>query len=164
MGVTLYEIGEAIRAIVDSTAETGGELTDQEMEQLERLNMKFEEKVESCCAVVCEIEAEEEAYRNEMKRLQAKASACAKRAGSLKGYVMEQLQLAGRDKVKGQFLTARLQNNPPSVTVMDEKTVPAMYWVQPPPVLDKQKVLAVLKAGEAVPGAELYRGVHLRIV
>lgn len=47
---------------------------------------------------------------------------------------------------------------PPSATITDEAAIPARFWEQQDPKIDKRAVLDALKAKEEIPGAELSNG------
>jgi hypothetical protein len=51
--------------------------------------------------------------------------------------------------------TAALQSAAPALDISDETKIPAAYWKPQPPKLDRQGVLAALKAGTAIEGALL---------
>ena len=51
--------------------------------------------------------------------------------------------------------TASLRQGAPTVDVVEEAKVPAAYWKPQPPKLDRQGLLAALKAGTLVEGAVL---------
>lgn len=159
----LYEINEAIRAAVAETEETGGEMSEAQVKALEALEVAFEEKVDAVACVVCEIEAEQEAFEHEAQRLTAKARSKKGRAGWLKNYLLTTLKSRGMKRVDGKTMTVRIQKSAPSLFVVDETKIPTEYWVQPPPELAKKDVLAAIKGGTDVPGAELMQGEHLRI-
>jgi Siphovirus Gp157 len=65
--------------------------------------------------------------------------------------------------VKRPTLTVSIQNNPPSVKVLDEKLL-SDYMIPQDPKLDKKAILTALKEGMEVSGAELQqtRGVRIR--
>jgi len=56
-----------------------------------------------------------------------------------------------------------IQNNPPSVRVVNEELIPSHFMIPQPPKLDKKTILQKLKDGEKVPGVELAQGRSLRI-
>jgi hypothetical protein len=51
--------------------------------------------------------------------------------------------------------TASLGHGAPTVEVLEEAKIPTAYWKQQPPKLDRQRLLAALKAGTAIEGAIL---------
>ncbi|MGH9550922.1 MAG: siphovirus Gp157 family protein [Terriglobales bacterium] len=61
----------------------------------------------------------------------------------------------GLKKLEQPDFTASARAGTPSLVVMSEGLVPASYWVQQPPKLDRPALLADLKRGTEVPGAQL---------
>ncbi len=51
--------------------------------------------------------------------------------------------------------TASLRHGAPTLEVVEETKIPAAYWKPQPPKLDRQGLLAALKAGTAIEGAVL---------
>jgi len=160
----LYEIGHEIRELIAETEESGGELSPEQAAKLTALEMAFEKKAEAVAAVVCELEAQEEAIAREAKRLADRARARRTRAEGLKAYLLIELQWRGIRKIAGEILDIRLQRSAPAVQVVNEKAIPGEFWVQPPPELSKSKLAAALKTGAEVPGALLVQREHVRIV
>lgn len=67
-------------------------------------------------------------------------------------------------KIKAPDLALRIQNNPPSVVVEDERQVPEAYREEVTMVkLLKSEIGKALKAGEAVAGARLEQTTRLVI-
>lgn len=54
--------------------------------------------------------------------------------------------------------TITLKAVPPKVEITDESKIPAAYWKQPEPALDKSALKAALKDNIAIPGAQLGNG------
>lgn len=58
-------------------------------------------------------------------------------------------------RVKAPDLTLTLRPGSPALVVTDERAVPAEYWVAREPRLNRQELLAQLKAGAEIKGAQL---------
>ena len=70
----------------------------------------------------------------------------------------------GRAKVKNHYLALRLQTNPPSVAIEDERQTPERYKHAEITVKRlRSEIARALKAGEAVPGARLEQATRLVI-
>ena len=162
MGLSLYEITDAIAQRIRAAEETG-ELTPEDAGALDALDMAFEEKIENCAKMVRTLESEAGACAEEadlfFKNVRARENA----AKWLKGYMLDGMIRRDIPKIRGKLLSVAVQNSPASVNVLDEGQVPKSYFTQPAPVLNKGPVLEALKRGEAVPGAELKVGQHVRI-
>ncbi|MGD7007582.1 siphovirus Gp157 family protein [Metabacillus sp. 84] len=155
---TLYELATSYRSVLEMEDSDPVVLKDT----LESIEEGIEEKAENIAKLIRTLDAEAEVIKSEETRLANRRKAVENRITSLKTYLQEQLEVAGMDKIKRPTLTVAIQNNPPSVKIIDEKLLDA-YMVPVPHKLDKKAVLEDLKAGKQVAGAEIYRGRSLRI-
>jgi hypothetical protein len=131
---------------------------------LEGIEGMIADKAESIAKLIKSIEADEQAIKAEEERLYARRKALENRRLSVKDYLENQLIEANIDKVKGTMFTVSIQNNPPSVNIQDDATVPDKYYVPQPPKLDKRALLDDLKAGAEYEGISLQqtKGVRIR--
>lgn len=159
----LYEIDERIRTILESTENADGELTEEQFTEIEQMQMDASDAGEMWARYMKELEYERDLVKVEVQRLALMGARREKRLRQIKERVCEQMQLAGWDHLKGPIHTLRVQNSPPQLDVKDETAIPQDYWIPQDPVLDKRRALKDLKDGKPVPGADIYRGVHLRI-
>ena len=63
--------------------------------------------------------------------------------------------VSGLRKLVAPEFTAYLRPSPSKLIVVDDSLIPAEFWVEQRPRLDRQQVLAALKLGRAIPGAVL---------
>jgi Siphovirus Gp157 len=61
----------------------------------------------------------------------------------------------GLKKVEQPDFTASARSGMSPLLVLADNLIPETYWVPQPPKLDRQTLLADLKRGEVIPGAEL---------
>jgi hypothetical protein len=61
----------------------------------------------------------------------------------------------GLTKLEQPDFTASARAGPPSLVVIAEDRIPKSYWRPQPPKLDRQAVLAELKRGAEIPGAQM---------
>ena len=54
-----------------------------------------------------------------------------------------------------QTFTASARAGSPTLVVVSKERIPGAYWVPQPPKLDRQAILAELKRGIEIPGAEM---------
>jgi cell division protein ZapA (FtsZ GTPase activity inhibitor) len=159
----LYQIADEVRRLMDGLDCETGELTEQDAAQLTAMEMAFEKKAEHVALYVREIESEADGIEEEAKRLAAMVRTRRNRSASLKGYLLSCMKALGQLKIKGALCTVAVQNSPQCVNVTDAKIIPASYWQPADPILNKSVLLADMKAGQVVPGAEIAQGQHLRI-
>lgn len=163
MSFKLYELTHSYQQVLDL-------ITDNEVEHegfadtLESIEDAIEVKLNATAIIIKTLEAQAKAIKEEEDRLKKRRSALENNAKRLKVYAQDALESVGLDKVKGDTFTLRMQNNPPSVLLMDDKQVPDKYLVEVQPTVDKKALLEDLKNGLAIDGAELKQGRSLRIV
>lgn len=114
-------------------------------------------------------EAHNLAIDAEIARLQALKAQRTKVAAGLRGYLLDNMQRAGIEKIECPLFSISIRKNPPAVEILDPLSLPAQYMVTPepkPPVAapDKAAIKKAIAAGEDVPGACLVQGVRLNIV
>ena len=144
-------------------------LENEEIEQelivsaLDEVGGELEDKAENIAKLIKTLEVDVNGYKAEEKRLSDKRKSLENRVKSLKEYLDSAMKITGKTKFKGQLFSFNIQKNPPSVNVIDEKAIPSKYYVPQDPVLDKKTLLADLKLGEDIPGAEIKQTESLRI-
>lgn len=104
----------------------------------------------------------------EIARLQALKARRQKIAQGLRDYIKWNMENAGVERIECPLFCLSLKKNPPAVEVLDDKQIPAGYWVTPEPKpieprIDKKAIAADIKKGTEVPGARLIQGVRLEI-
>ena len=77
------------------------------------------------------------------------------RVEKLKEALFEALKQAGRRKEEHSMATVSVRKTPRAVVVENEKEIPASYWIEQDPKLDKKTLAADLKKGYTVAGAKL---------
>jgi hypothetical protein len=68
---------------------------------------------------------------------------------------LEAMCEAGLKKLEQPDFTASARAGVPSLVILSEELIPPHYWVPQPPKLDRQSLLAQLKRGGQVAGAQL---------
>ena len=148
---SLHQIESAILEVVDMAGEQEGELTAEQEGQLDLLGTEREQKLEASAAVILRLEEEAERHKKLAVRLAGQSE-------WLKGLVLNTMLKAGIEKA-GDAYKLRVQKNPASCEIVDEKQVPCIFFrpppPPPPPSIDKAAILKELKAGIPVAGARL---------
>ncbi|MDT7020122.1 siphovirus Gp157 family protein [Levilactobacillus namurensis] len=112
--------------------------------------------------VIKQLTSDEKQLSEKMKVDADRKASLASNIRRLKDALQQGLEAAGLDHVKDVDLAIWIQNNPASVNLTDEEKVPGDF-VRTTTSLDKKSILAALKAGEEVPGAELQQKRSIRI-
>lgn len=159
----LYELTEAYQNIQGLIEH--GNLTNEEIaEVINTLTDSIQEKAENIALMLGNMDADITAIKAEEERLYNRRKALENSKTSLKNYLEDNFKKLGLDKVKTATHTISLQNNPPSVNILDQNILPKDYQIhidvwKP----DKKKIIEVLKSGQAVPGVEMVQNQSLRI-
>jgi len=132
--------------------------------ELDEWNEKLERKLEGCCKVVFNLQAQEEALRKESQRFAQRATTTANRVRWLKEYIKKCLERIGKDKFTAGLFDLHIQKSPMSVEIIDEGIVPEEYRLRVELVFNKTDIIRHAQAtGEIPPGVSIKQGTHLRI-
>jgi len=134
---------------------------------MEGLEGDFEAKSVAIAKFIVSMESAAEAALEASKAMRARADRMQRRADSVRNYLLLQFQIVDwRKKIETPELVIARRNNPVAVQVADATSIPAEFWIQPPPPalqLDKKAVKAALQSGTDVPGAYLESGERIEI-
>ncbi|MET3505441.1 siphovirus Gp157 family protein [Halalkalibacter oceani] len=155
----LYELTDAYQQVLE-LAENDSESF---LDTLKSLEDAIEVKIENTAKLIKTLDGEAEVIKAEEKRLSERRKALENKVTGLKNYLEYELEKLNLDKVKGAILTTSMQNNPPSVEVLNEKKIPKIYFKPQPSKLDKTTLLKDLKEGKEVEGAAIKQTKSLRI-
>lgn len=162
----LYEIRGELNALYERAFNESGDdglIPAEIAEAMHATELAFDDKVEHALFVVRSWEADEMGYKLEEERLAKARARIAKRREALKQYVKQEMEAAGRDKVRGNLLSCRLQlNSQPSVTIVDEAKIPEQFFRVVREV-DKRAIIDASKAKQEIGGVLVETGKHLRI-
>lgn len=157
----LYELAKSYAELLEVSEEMDSEAI---VDTLSALQDAIEDKAENIAKLIRNLEADVKVIHDEEKRLAERRRAIEVKIERLKTYLQEQLETAGLQKVKRPTITVSIQNNPPSVDLIDETLIPADFLIPQPAKVDKKSILERLKKGESVPGVTLKqtKGVRIR--
>ena len=155
--MTIYEIDDAIRALVDEDGEIG------DYEAFEALQMERDAKIENTGLWIKELLAEADAIKKERDALKEREDAARRKAERLKGYLAQAL---GGEK----FKTARVaiswrESEAVEIAPVCEKWCRELgeYLREKPPEIDKAAIKNALKQGVTVIGASLVKRQNIQI-
>jgi hypothetical protein len=140
-GISLYELAESYQNVLDL------DLDDETASQiLGQIEDAVEVKVENIGLARRGIDSEIDVLKAEIKRLQDRKKSLEKKSDWLKDYAFYAMKQFNIDKIKGTRLTVWIQNNPPSLEVIDETKVPDCYKEPQPDKIDKKGLLDMIKS------------------
>ena len=144
--MTIYEIDQAIMNCVD--AETG-EIIDTE--QLDRLQMERDTKLENVACWIKDLKAEAEALKNEQQALAERQKVAENKMESLKKYLAYALDGKAFKSIRASVSFRKSQ----AVEIDDIYKLDENYLRYKEPEADKTAIKEALKAGNTVEGATL---------
>ncbi len=161
--MTLARLTSEFLALADLLADTdpGDSAAVGELESaLDHSVADIKDKAVALAAVVREFEARAAAAQAEVERLSAHARAATSRATWLRGYLLRNLQTLGVDRIETPTTLVAVRKSPPSVEIVDEEQVPAVFK-HVVESIDRSRLRTALLNGEAITGARLRQGTHL---
>ena len=160
----LYELTGSYQNIWRLVDNEDTDLSAIEM-ALTTIETEIKVKAQNISVIIRGMESDADILRAEEKRLTARRNVLEDKAAWLKGYLMQEMQTAGIDKIKTPTLTIAIANNPPAVSIENSALIPAKFLTIIPESLvpDKRAISEALKSGEKVPGTTLTAGKSLRI-
>lgn len=156
---TLYELTGKYLQLAELAEETDPQLFSDTMDSI---TDAIEDKAVGYAKVDKELAKDEKALKDEAQRLRERATSIGNNRRYLKQNLQEAMETTGKTKIKTNEFTIYIQNNAPSVRLVDESKIPA-YLSKTTIVPDKTRIKQLLKEGKDVPGAELIQGSSLRI-
>ena len=137
---------------------------DQKMirDTMEGLDFEFEEKAEAYAKVVKTLEMDIAGLDEEIQRMTKRKATIKNNIDRLKRSLEGAMIATGKRKFKTPLFGFGIQKNPPSLNVLDETKIPAEFWIEQQPKLDKKAALAYVKENK-VDWAELSQTESLRI-
>ena len=139
------------------------ETAENPAELIESLDKAVQVKAAGIAIYLERLDSMTTALEETIKKLQARKKAFQNRKERLKEYTLVAMKQHGIQKIECPECTISIQENNPSVDDYEPKLIPAEYWKQPEPVLDKKALLDDLKAGVIVQGARLKQTEGIRI-
>lgn len=163
--MNLYEINKAYQDVLESgfyfDEETGEILFDSE--NLDELEDEFKNKVDNIVSFIKNQEVLKDGISNEIKTLNERKKDVDKKIEYLKGYITDSMHIRGLAKMETprNKISFRISQ---SVDVKNESLIDSHYFTEKVErKLDKRTLLADLKNGKHVEGAELLKKQNLQI-
>ena len=155
----LYELTAQWESVLEIAEQFEPEALKDTLDSIEEA---FEVKVENTAKVIKSLDADVNTIEEEIKRLSGKKTSLKNNARNLKLYLQDEMERIGKTKIKGTLFSVGVQNTPPSLRLADEFEN-QRYLVEVVPKYDKKAILADLKAGKEIDGADVVQGRSLRI-
>lgn len=133
------------------------------VDTLKSINDALEDKADGYVAVIKQLESDNKAIDEEIKRLRQRKTTNQNGVSRLKESLQYAMETTKKEKFKTALNSFSIANNPPSLDVVNEKLIPKSYWVSQAPKLNKKEVLQDIKNGKEVQGVEVKQTKSLRV-
>ena len=100
-------------------------------------------------------EALQTGLRSRLEDMRQRLTRLEERGAKKRQLALEAMCEVGLKKLEQPDFTASARAGMPPLVIVADDVIPEPYWVPQPPKLDRQSLLADLKRGEVIPGAEL---------
>lgn len=161
MGASLFEINRSIEELTDKLIDPDtGEINEEVMEQLDRLEMDQDEKLEAYGMVILNLKSEIEALLNQSKAFKARADVKMHKVNRMEEMAARTLKGQKKEYTNVAFSFRKSK----SVNVVNEEVVPdelCMFRTERKP--NKVEIKKLLNAGEVVPGCVLEEKLNLNV-
>lgn len=124
--------------------------------------MGVEEKLESYCKVIRQLEADAEMLKAEKDKIAQKQKTVENSIERMKSAVKEFMKVQGKDKESAGIFTVALSTSK-AVNIVDESKVPSRFLVEQAPKIDKAAIRKELMSGAEIDGCELQENEGVRI-
>lgn len=158
---TLFDLTDNYKQVYELISEQGDEQALNDT--LASINDALEDKADGYVSVIKSLESDNKAIDEEIKRLQQRKTTNKNGIDRLKESLKEAMESTGKTKFKTALNSYNIQNNPPSLNVIDEKHIPKDFWLSQAPKIDKKALLKHLKEENEVPGVEIKQTQSLRV-
>lgn len=96
--------------------------------------------------------------RAKIEQFKAREAMFDRRIAACRAAIEQAMSIAGRDTLRLPDATLSIKRTPPKAIITDETLVPARFWKQPDPVLDKAALNAAARVNEEIPGVSITNG------
>lgn len=157
--MNLYEMTTNAMALYELL--TSGEIDEQTFnDTLEA--MGTEEKLESYCKVIRQLEADAEMLKAEKERITNKQKVAENSIARMKTAIANFMHAQNTDKSSAGIFSVALSTSK-AVSIVDESKIPVRFLVEQAPKIDKAAIRKELLAGEVIEGCELQINEGVRI-
>ena len=162
----LYELDQQLSDLYESLVTDEDGAIDAELAtQLASLSEQRENALIWLGKVAKSIASDADAYTAHLDYLRKRERMLSQRYERIKQYIQDSMERMGETKISADGVTLRVQrNSQASVIVPLWGALPDEFLRYRDPEPNKEKILAAVKAGHEVVGAEVVVGKHLRIV
>lgn len=133
---------------------------------LEGLSGDLEIKATNVAMFAKNLEAMALAIKSAESQMADRRKKIEKKQESIEAYLLTNMQRCGIKKIDSPYFSIAIRNNPESLIVDAEVSIPDEFFVYPEipaPTIDKKKLKAAIQAGATITGVHLERKQSLQI-
>lgn len=160
----LYELREGLQAVLD-----GGYVVDEngeilfDSENLEALEMEFNDKLEACGIYIKNLNAEAAAIKAEIENLKARHDRINAKSDRMRDYLLYNMEQTGTSKMETPKVALSTRTTS-KVEITDELGLPREFWrIKETATPDKTAIKKALNDGQTIKGAMLVKSKSLSI-
>lgn len=124
--------------------------------------MGADEKVESYCKIIKQLQSDVDMFKTEGDRIAARKKTAENAIERMKAALLNFMNVSNKDKITAGTFTVSTAITK-AVNILDESKIPEQYLKPQPAKIDKAEISKALKNGETVSGAELIENKGVRI-
>lgn len=153
MSLKLFEIPLEFVALQEALEASFGELTPEIEARMAELVQAAPEKVEAAAAVVRHLEAQADACKTEVDRMALRQAAFTRAADALRERMTPAVEALGKVKTSRFTIFPTVRSSYTYTLAPDHELyeLPARFWRQKDPELNKTELKKAVEAGEAMP-------------
>lgn len=159
--MNLYDLTDNFNKVYNQIQ--AGEDSEVYLDTLNSIEEAIEEKAIGYAKVIKNIESDNQALAEEIKRLQGRKSSNENAIKNLKSNLQDSMEQTGKTVFKTPLFSFGIQNNKESTNIIDETKIPEHYFNEQPKKLDKRRLLEDMQNGEEIEGADIKQTRSLRI-
>lgn len=162
MNITLYELAAQYQHDLEYIQNS--DIDEQQAAQLlDAMQGAIQDKANNIAMVIRNMETTAEAIASAEKQMADRRKSIERKMEWLKNYLLQNMERTGINKIESPYFVIALRDNPESLIVESDANIPAEYWKQQQPILDKAGLKKDIQLGLIVDGCRLERKKSVRI-
>lgn len=130
---------------------------------LEAIGAEIEEKAEAYASIISSLNADVDFLKFEINRLSERKKILENNIDRMKRSLENSMITCGKEKFKTLHYSFNIQNNSPSLEVINESLIPSEFYIPQAPKLDRKTALAFIKENGSTEWGALKQTRGLRI-
>ena len=157
----LYEIDQNLRSLWDKIAEQDGEMTDEDLQALEELNLAKDEKIKGYGVLIRELQSEIAEYTAEITRIKKLVEKKVKLSDRLTERLKDFMLTNG--EARYESLEVNISFRKSSSLEIAENTELPKEFIRITETPDKKAITDFIKSGGTIDGCELVEKENIQI-